>query len=53
MYLRAILPDGTRAEILLGRDFRLDAELVARIERLPGLTARIGTVGRPQLSVVG
>lgn len=53
MYLRAMLPDGSRAEILLGRDFRLDAELVARIERLPGLTARIGTVGRPQLSVVG
>ena len=52
MYLHAILPDRTCAELLLGRDFRLDAELVARIERLPGMTARIGTVGRPQLAVV-
>ena len=53
MYLKALLPDGSRAEVLLGRDFRLDAELVARIERLPGLTARIGTSGRPQLHLVG
>ena len=52
MYLRALLPDGSRAEVLLGRDFRLDAELVARIERLPGMTARIGTVDKPQLRVV-
>jgi DNA polymerase-3 subunit alpha len=54
MYLKAILPDGAQAQVLLGRDFQLDAELVARIERLPGMTARIGTAaGRPQLSVVG
>ncbi len=53
MYLKAHLSDGSRAELLLGRDFRLDAELVARIERLPGLTARIGTLGRPQLHLVG
>ena len=53
MYLKANLPDGSRAELLLGRDFQLDAELVACIERLPGMTARIGTVGRPHLSVVG
>ncbi|MET0376512.1 MAG: DUF655 domain-containing protein, partial [Rhizorhabdus sp.] len=52
LYLQARLPDQTSAELLLGRDFRLDAELVARIERLPGMTARIGTVGRPQLAVV-
>ena len=52
MYLRAILPDQSCAELLLGRDFRLDAELVARIERLPGMTARIGTVDKPQLRVV-
>lgn len=52
MYLRALLPDQMSADLLLGRDFRLDAELVARIERLPGMTARIGTVGRPQLAVV-
>ena len=53
MYLKALLPDGSQAELLLGRDFELDAELVARIERLPGVAARIGTLGRPQLSVVG
>ena len=53
MVLSALLPDGSRAELLLGRDFRLDAELVARIERLPGMTARIGTVDKPQLRVVG
>ena len=53
MVLSALLPNGSRAELLLGRDFRLDAELVARIERLPGMTARIGTVDKPQLRVVG
>jgi DNA polymerase-3 subunit alpha len=52
MYLSALLPDGSRAQLLLGRDFRLDAELVARIERLPGMTARIGTVDKPLLRVV-
>jgi DNA polymerase-3 subunit alpha len=44
MWLKALLPDGATAAVLLGRDFSLDAELVARIERLPGVTARIGTV---------
>lgn len=44
MWLRAILPGGATASVLLGRDFNLDAELVARIERLPGVTARIATV---------
>jgi DNA polymerase-3 subunit alpha len=38
--------------VLLGRDFLLDAELAARIERLPGVTARIGTVGPPRLALV-
>ena len=55
MWLKAMLPDGTQATILLGRDFNLDAELVARIERLPGVTARIGTAGAsgpPRLSIV-
>ena len=52
MYLSVLLPDGATAQLLLGRDFRLDAELVARIERLPGMTARIGTVDKPQLRVV-
>ena len=52
MWLKALLPNGARADVLLGRDFNLDAELVARIERLPGVTARIATVGPPRLSVV-
>jgi len=30
-------PEGPRAELRLGRDFLLDAELAARIERLPGI----------------
>ncbi len=53
MYLKVTLPDGAEATVLLGRDFRLDAELVARIDRLPGMTAKIGTADRPQLRVVG
>jgi DNA polymerase-3 subunit alpha len=52
LWLKAILPDGSVADLLLGRDFRLDAELVARIERLPNLTARIGTVSGPKLALV-
>jgi len=31
------LPDGGTARLRLGRDFLLDAELVARIEQLPGV----------------
>jgi DNA polymerase-3 subunit alpha len=52
MWLKAILPDQMTADVLLGRDFRLDAELVARIERLPGVTARLGTVNAPRLHLV-
>ncbi|MDB5686706.1 MAG: polymerase subunit alpha, partial [Rhizorhabdus sp.] len=52
LWLKALLPDHATADVLLGRDFRLDAELVARIERLPGVTARIGTVGAPRLQLV-
>jgi DNA polymerase-3 subunit alpha len=53
MWLKALLPDHKTADVLLGRDFRLDAELVARIERLPGVTARIGTVSNvPRLQLV-
>ncbi|MDB5719472.1 MAG: polymerase subunit alpha, partial [Alphaproteobacteria bacterium] len=36
--LRARLPQG-EAELVLGRDFQLDAELVARLERIEGVTA--------------
>jgi DNA polymerase-3 subunit alpha len=31
--------DGGEADVVLGRDFRLDAELAARIERVEGVTA--------------
>jgi DNA polymerase-3 subunit alpha len=36
--LRAALPNG-EAQVILGRDFQLDAELAARIERLDGVSA--------------
>jgi DNA polymerase-3 subunit alpha len=36
--LKARLEEG-EAEVVLGRDFRLDAELAARVERLEGITA--------------
>ncbi|WP_156680520.1 DNA polymerase III subunit alpha [Sphingomonas profundi] len=44
MRLKALLPDGGEATVLLGRDFLLDAELAARIERVPGVMARLATV---------
>jgi DNA polymerase-3 subunit alpha len=37
LMLTAILPDGREAQLQLGRDYLLDAELAARIERLPGV----------------
>ncbi len=37
VYLRASLPDGGEAEILLGRDFLLDGELASRIECMQGV----------------
>ena len=39
--LVAELPDGTLQPIDLGRDYVLDAELAARIQRLPGVTTRL------------
>jgi DNA polymerase-3 subunit alpha len=47
--------DGGEAELVLGRDFRLDAELAARIERVEGVTAvRLSVVGagEPRLALV-
>ena len=42
------------AEIILGRDFLVDAELVARAERLPGITAaRLSAEEKPRLALVG
>ena len=53
--LRARLEDGGEAELVLGRDFRLDAELAARIERIPGIAAvRLSAAaGPPRLALVG
>jgi DNA polymerase-3 subunit alpha len=52
--LRAPLPGGGEAELVLGRDFRLDAELAARIERIPGVTAvRLSAATPPRLALVG
>ncbi|MFN3727961.1 MAG: DNA polymerase III subunit alpha [Allosphingosinicella sp.] len=42
------------AELVLGRDFLVDAELVARAERLPGITAaRLSAEEKPRLALVG
>jgi DNA polymerase-3 subunit alpha len=50
--LRASL-DAGEAEIVLGRDFLLDAELAARIERLDGVTSvRLAVAEPPRLALV-
>ncbi|HEV2746319.1 MAG TPA: DNA polymerase III subunit alpha [Allosphingosinicella sp.] len=50
--LRARLESGG-AEVVLGRDFMLDAELAARIERLDGVTAvRLAVAEPPRLALV-
>jgi DNA polymerase-3 subunit alpha len=52
--LKALLPDGGEACVRLGRDYLLDAELAARIERLPGVLAvRLAAVEAPRLALVG
>ena len=44
---------GGEAELVLGRDFRLDAELAARLERLQGVVAvRLSVVPPPRLALV-
>ena len=54
MVLRAGLGDGREATLLLGRDFKLDAECAARIERIEGVRAvRLGTAEGPRLALVG
>ena len=46
--------DGIAAEVLLGRDFAVDAELAARIERVPGVLAvHLALADRPRLALVG
>ena len=50
--LRAGFGQGA-AEVVLGRDFQLDAELAARIERLPGvLSVRLAVAPAPRLALV-
>ncbi|HYD38405.1 MAG TPA: DNA polymerase III subunit alpha, partial [Allosphingosinicella sp.] len=45
--------DGGEARLVLGRDFQLDAELAARLERLEGVTAaRLSVAPQPRLALV-
>jgi len=45
--------DGGEADIVLGRDFLVDAEMAARIERVPGVTAvRLSMAEPPRLALV-
>jgi DNA polymerase III subunit alpha len=45
--------DGGEAELVLGRDFVVDAELAARLERLDGVSAvRLSVVEAPRLALV-
>ncbi|HEX8223314.1 MAG TPA: DNA polymerase III subunit alpha [Allosphingosinicella sp.] len=45
--------DGGEAQLVLGRDFQLDAELAARLERLPGVAAvRLAVAPQPRLALV-
>jgi DNA polymerase-3 subunit alpha len=51
--LRAPLPSNGEAELVLGRDFLLDAELAARIERVPGVTGvKLSVAEPPRLALV-
>jgi DNA polymerase-3 subunit alpha len=52
--LRARIEGRAEAEVVLGRDFVLDAEIAARIERVPGVTAvRLSAAAPPRLALVG
>jgi DNA polymerase-3 subunit alpha len=53
LILRARLDGGASATVRLGRDYLLDAELVARIEVLPGILAvELRTAETPRLALV-
>ncbi|MDP8994556.1 MAG: DNA polymerase III subunit alpha, partial [Pseudomonadota bacterium] len=46
--------EGGEAELVLGRDFLLDAEVAARIERVEGVSAvRLSVAEPPRLALVG
>lgn len=48
----APLPDGGEAELVLGRNFRLDGELATRIEALPGVVrAQLRPTEQPRLAL--
>ena len=45
--------DGGEAELVLGRDYKVDAELAARLERINGINAvRLSVVEAPRLALV-
>jgi DNA polymerase-3 subunit alpha len=48
-----LFPDGTRATLLLGRDFLLDGELSAHIEQLPGVARVELKSSETRLALVG
>ncbi len=50
--LKASLPGGGSADILLGRGYLLDAELTATIERMPGVVAHLRPAEAPRLALV-
>jgi DNA polymerase-3 subunit alpha len=48
LHIFAALPDGSQAHLRIGNDHVFDAELVARIERLPGIvSARLAPIVTP------
>jgi DNA polymerase III subunit alpha len=54
LHIQAALPDGGHLPMLCGRDYSVDAELVAIIEKLPGIaSARLGPIDPPRLALVG
>jgi DNA polymerase-3 subunit alpha len=50
--LRAPLPEGGEAVVLLGRDFLLDAELAAQLEVIPGIGSVAFTMSETRLALV-
>ncbi len=54
VYVRAALPDGGEALLLLGRDFLLDGELAGRIESMQGVShVALKTAETKRLALVG
>jgi DNA polymerase III subunit alpha len=46
--------EGGEVELILGRDFQLDAEMAARVERIEGVaSARLSAIDPPRLALVG